>query len=398
MAITSAVGLARRGHNVIFFAEVGPPAPALIDAGVHVICRGGRSFGHNPSRSGAFLKGLWNFDAAKAFDSALTEADPANSVVHIHNWAGALSASVLRRAIESGVRVVCTLHDYHAACPNGGFFDYRRSAPCGVRSLSASCWLKNCDNRTYGHKLWRNARQALQRHWAGFPVGVKDFIVLSNLSLKVLGPYLPGERRVHTLRNPIDVPPEAPIDVTANRPFTMVARLDRAKGVLPLLEASRRSNLPVLFIGDGECGDQIRSSEAPVQLTGWLEPREARRRLCEARALILPSLWYEAQPLVVLEAAARGIPAIVSDKCAGRELIEPGVTGLLFESGSVESLIGAMKTLQNNETVAAMGVAAYEKFWRDPPTMNAHINGLVTIYRRVISGESANPEIAAMVP
>jgi glycosyltransferase involved in cell wall biosynthesis len=47
--------------------------------------------------------------------------------------------------------------------------------------------------------------------------------------------------------------------------------------------------------------------------------------------LSFSSRWYEAQGLVVLEAARNEISAITSDSLAVHKLIEDGVTGMLFK-------------------------------------------------------------------
>ncbi len=65
-----------------------------------------------------------------------------------------------------------------------------------------------------------------------------------------------------------------------------------------------------MFIGDGP----LRPIEATgARVTGWLSAEDVQRELEHARCLVFPSLWYETYGLVVNEAAARGIPAIVSD-------------------------------------------------------------------------------------
>ena len=60
--------------------------------------------------------------------------------------------------------------------------------------------------------------------------------------------------------------------------------------------------------------------------------------MSESRALILPTMWYEGQPMVILESYAAGTPVIASDIGNTGNMVEPGVTGLRFASGNVESL------------------------------------------------------------
>lgn len=96
------------------------------------------------------------------------------------------------------------------------------------------------------------------------------------------------------------------------------------------------------------------------------------------------SLWYETYGLVVSEAAARGIPAIVSDISAAAERIGEGVTGWRFRSGDVADLERCLKLIEDDETVRAAGQAAYFKFWESAKTHEAHAESLVRIYKAAI--------------
>ena len=102
-----------------------------------------------------------------------------------------------------------------------------------------------------------------------------------------------------------------------------------------------------------------------------------------ARALALPSLWYEGQPLAALEAKAMGTPVIVSDVCAGRETIDDGVSGLWFKSGNVEALAAALAQILDDALVARLSRAAYQDYWRAPPTQDAHVERLMAIYAKM---------------
>ena len=73
------------------------------------------------------------------------------------------------------------------------------------------------------------------------------------------------------------------------------------------------------FVGDGPLAAELRAKYPDARMLGWQKPEDARAAIRNARALVFPSLWYEGQPLTVLEAKALGTPVIVSDGCAGRE-------------------------------------------------------------------------------
>ena len=64
--------------------------------------------------------------------------------------------------------------------------------------------------------------------------------------------------------------------------------------------------------------------------------------------MAFPSVWYEGQPLTILEAKATGLPIVVSDACAGRDEVEDGVTGFWFKSQDPDDLAAKLERLKDN--------------------------------------------------
>jgi glycosyltransferase involved in cell wall biosynthesis len=385
VAIDEAVALARAGLRVVFVAAGGPVSDALAAAPLTTICLDQPELLDVGRHPGVVLQSMWNRAAHARMAALLATLDPATTIVHLHGYVKALSTSPVAAARARGFRVVCTLHDFFSACPNGAFFDYVRAAPCRLRALSGACIAAHCDKRHRAHKLFRVARTAVQRRVAGFPARVTDFIALSRFSADFLRPYLPAGARFHHLENMIDVPRLSPVPVAENRDVVCVGRLDEEKGVRLLAEAAGGLGLPLVFVGEGPMRPALAGLPG-VTITGWLSPAEVVERLSRARCLVFPSLWYETYGLSVAEAASRGVPAIVSDVAAPAERVVDGVTGWHFRSGDVGSLRAALGRVADDGVIAAAGAAAYARYWENPPTPGAHVGGLLEIYRRVLVG------------
>ncbi|MBI1867587.1 MAG: glycosyltransferase family 4 protein [Methylocystis sp.] len=389
VAIESALGLKQHGATPIVVAAAAPIDQRLLDAGVEVVCLGQHDLIGNPSRAAAALQGAWNFRAVRALEALFARLPKDNTIVHVHGWAKALSPSIARPIAAAGLPAVYTLHEYFLFCPNGGFYNYQQNKVCHLNPLSAACWATHCDSRNYPRKLWRSARLLVAQKYARLPQLFSDFVCISNYQRRLVEPYLPKGRSVHLVSNPIDAADLGPKSAPASGEAIFVGRLSPEKGALLFAEAAERVGLVPTFVGDGPSAGELRARYPKARLLGWQAPDQARAAMRAARALVFPSLWYEGQPLAVLEAKAMGTPVIVSDICAGRDEIEDNVSGLWFASGNVEALAQALERAKDDALIARLSNGAYDAFWRDPPTLDRHVESIVGVYRGMLEKRRA---------
>ncbi len=389
VAIESAIGLKKQGHRVIFFAATGPVDPGLEASGIEIYCLNQCDLLGKPSRLAAATQGIVNWKAAAALDALLTDLPRGRTVVHVHGWAKALSPLIGRPIARSGLPAVFTLHEYFMFCPNGGFYNYQKSAVCHLKPLSLACCVTNCDARNYVHKLWRVARLAYAQSFVHLADVFSDFITLSAFQRTIVEPYIPAGARLYRLDNPISAEDLGPKSNPAEGDVIFVGRLSTEKGALLFAEAARRAGIVPTFIGDGPIAADLAATYPQARILGWQSETEVRALMRAARALVFPSLWYEGQPLTVLEAKALGVPVVVSDACAGRDEIEDGVSGLWFKSGDANDLARALSKLNDDARVAAMSQAAYVSYWSNPRTLAQHTAGLLRIYRSSLERHGA---------
>lgn len=399
VAIASAVGLAACGVRVTFFACVGPVAPELRDVpNLTVVCLQQHEIACNPNRWRAFVDGQRNAEAVRALSALLATKSPRYTLVHAHTWTKALSPFALAEVTRRGFPLVVTLHDYFIACPNGGLFSHGEDAVCGRKPLSLSCWTCNCDRRNYGHKLWRNVRTTVQNRALRLPGRVARFVAVSDFSLRMLRPHLPAHVPASVVPNPVDCAPAEPARVAANEDYVFIGRFESEKGVRLFAEAVQRAGVRATFVGDGALMSAVRARCPGARFTGWLDRAGIRRELRQARALVFPPLWYETLGLVVIEAAAEGVPSLVADGCAATDHIRDGVNGLHFRQGNTEALSAAMLRLARDDGLAArLGEAAYDWYWRQPWTCERHVSRLLEVYRDTIGADLRVPEPNAPV-
>jgi glycosyltransferase involved in cell wall biosynthesis len=385
VAIDSALGLKARGHEPILFAATGPVAPALAEAGIKVHCLDQMEL----LKDGALVKAAWrgihNAEAAAALEALLAAQPRGETVIHVHGWAKALSSSIAGPIARSGLPCIYTMHEYFLLCPNGGFYNYRKNGHCHLKPLSPACLATNCDSRTYLHKMWRSVRTGVLKHVHHLPEAMKNIVYFHPFQRAVIAPHLAPDTRLFEVANPIEIEDLGPKPAPASGEMIFVGRISREKGFSIFAEAARLAGITPVFVGDGPLAEELKRDYPEAKLLGWQDAAGVRRHLRAARALVFPSIWYEGQPLTVLEALALGTPVIVADGCAGRESVIDGETGLWFRHSDPVDLARALRAMQDDARVTAMSNAAYARFWADPLLIDRHSRRLEEVYATLLS-------------
>lgn len=347
VSIDSAKLLADHGINVIFFAAVGPVDTSLNHPKIEVILLNQNDILTEPSKKKAALQGIWNTKAAEELRKCAEKFDKSNTVLHCHGYAKALSPSIGPVIASGRIASVYTMHEYFLACPNGGFYDYKRNEICTSRPLGVSCLTKNCDVRKPLHKAWRVARQVSTWGPGRLPQGLKNIIYISETQRKAMAPYLSETTNMYHVPNPIPAISRQREKRDQREGFIFVGRLNPEKGGHMFAAAARRLGVASKFVGDGVEANKILKENPNAQIAGWQKPEAVQEMISKAKALVFPSLWYEGQPLVPLEALCLGVPVVAGRWSAAAEAIKDGSTGVIYDEPSEESLANAMsKALQ----------------------------------------------------
>lgn len=109
------------------------------------------------------------------------------------------------------------------------------------------------------------------------------------------------------------------------------------------------------------------------------------RYLQAADIVVLPSS-HEGLSVSLLEAAAVGLPLLVSDIEANREIVRNGINGLLFESGKIESLLAQMETLLRSPDLRQAFGAASHRAAKESYALEAVAQAHCDFYGQVLLG------------
>jgi glycosyltransferase involved in cell wall biosynthesis len=385
VALSSAVGLAKRGLRVMVFSAMGNGEEKIFEReGVEVVCLYQQDILDDPRRLRAIGQGLYNLKAKRVFEKMLQSLSREMTVVHFHGWTKALSASLFSITAKYKFRIAITAHDYFSICPNGGLFNYKKQRICGMQPMGIGCIYSDCDCRKYAHKVWRIFRQFIQNRtlWENKPIW---FISISRLNRELIEKYLQGRNiRFCDIDNPVDLNESNPIRVQENDIYFFIGRLSAEKGVDLFCEAITSLGLKGVVLGDGYMLPDLKRNYPNIGFLGNIKSGRMGELLHSCRALIFPSLWYEGAPLTIIEVMSYGIPCVVPDMCSAAENIIDGETGYIFKSGNLESLKQAIMKIQTTD-ISYISTNIIQSFEPIQYSMDTHLNKLINLYRDILA-------------
>jgi len=376
------------GHEVGFFAMAGSRNEPDPNEDLFVSYIDFRELNRHKSVSTGLRvlrRSIFSSEAEEKFTKLVERFRP--DVVHLQNIHAHLTPSIVFAASRIGVPVVWTLHDYKLMCPNSHFRLDESGELCEACRPGRYHWA--VVNRCKKDSLLASGMAAIEAyaHWArGLRDRVRCFLSPSQfLASKLLEHGWPGDRVRH-VPNFIDAGP-ALAPRGAGSHFLFVGKLEELKGIDTLLDAAERAkNAPILLVGpcdDPGVRDRLGRLPSNVRYLGTKTREQIAELLADARALVAPSIWYENQPMVILEAFAAGVPVIGSRLGGIPELVADGERGVLAAPGSAHELADAIRLLQKDGARAvSMGQAARDYVTRNH-SVAAHLEAIGDIYRHV---------------
>jgi glycosyltransferase involved in cell wall biosynthesis len=316
-----AAALAAAGHEV----QVAAPVPEQRNGPVRVRTLPG---------GGPRLTQKLLFDyASPAATSALSAVidDFAPDVVHIHNVYGI--GSHLVRVASRRAPTLVTLHDYWPMdVVSPAYRDGRLAYP--RRARLAAPWA------------------SLHRRWHRHQLAGAHLVAPSRFLATRVGHAL--HRDVAVLTNGLDLPSAT---TSGEARMLYVGRLVPEKGldtVLPaMVDAARRHGWQIDVVGEGPLRPLLESRFPSVRWHGRTDPTPFYR---SASILVVPSIWPENAPYVVLEGMARGLTLIAAASGGIPEQIEDGKTGFLFGPGDVGQFRSALeRAITNRDLCSQIG-------------------------------------------
>jgi glycosyltransferase involved in cell wall biosynthesis len=305
-------------------------------------------------------------------------------VVHVHNLYPQLSPSVIDACVEARVPVVMSVQDFKLTCPTAQHLRKGRICTKCLGGREYWCAVHNCRGNV-PMSIAYAVRNMTARWSRKIHDGVSAFLCCSQfVATQHIRGGLPADR-VRVLYNFADLP-DAPPRASSGSYVAYIGRISPEKGIDVLIEAARKTGVPVKIAGDPTAMPELQKNlPANVEFVGPLKRDQVPDFLCAARMLCVPSVWYEAFGIVCAEAMAYRLPVIASRLGGLPEVVEHEKTGLCVEAANPIVLADAIMRLWDDPATAqAFGEAGREKAFREySPAV--YYQRLIRHYRSVLT-------------
>lgn len=335
--------LISRGHTVIPFFR----SSAELD-------------GRWASKIGAFFSGVYNPCVRREF-ARLLDADRPD-VVHINNLFPLISPSILDETKRRNMPTVMTVHNYRLLCPTGLMFSHGEICHRCLGGREWWCAVRNCADewpKSAGYAL----RNAVTRMRRSFLDGTDLFVAPTEFvkSMLVRNGY-PAER-IQVMRHIVSLRTDtSPAEDGGYVGY--VGRISPEKGIDTIVESARECpDIEFRFAGHYRNMPEL-PPRAPLncKFIGQISSEDVATFVSAAKFTVFASRSYETAGLSLVEAMARGKAVICSRIGCLTEIVEDGVTGLLFVPGDASDLAAKIRYLwERPELCRAIGEAGRQK-------------------------------------
>lgn len=319
-----------------------------------------------------------------AYNDVLDRIDRFNpDIVHVHNFFPLFSPSIFDACLERRVPSILTLHNYRIVCPT-----------------ALLMWGGEiCERSLHGSSYWAVPQKVYRNSYLGtlalahmiehhkkrgtWREKVDRFICLTEFAKsKFVEAGIPAEK---IAIKPNFIPDPGCDRVAENRNYgVFIGRMSREKGLDVAMNAWRLLDFPLRAFGEGDTPEDVPEA---VQFMGRKNKDELLPELRGARFMVIPSIWYEGFPMVILEAFSCGVPVVCSRLGSLEEIVEDGYTGLHFEPGDSQDLAEKIQWMADHPAEArAMGENA-RQVYLEKYTPQRNYQMLMEIYQSVVEGQ-----------
>lgn len=288
---------------------------------------------------------FYHFEAARKLEQLIKNEHP--DLAHIHLMWGQITPSIFPVLKRHHIPILYTVHDFRIVCPAYTF----RNGKGQICEQCQGKYFYRCivNSCTKGNRLLSVVMAAEQYFRNAFfnPARYIDgFIYVSSFAKDLQEKYMLAVKKTPNIvlhnfstfiiRHPKSMPEE--------KYYLFFGRLSHEKGVQTLINAiDGISQCKLKIVGTGPLEENLKKEQKEkyignVEFLGYKSGKELTDLVSAAYFVIVPSEWYENNPMTIIEAYSVGTPVIGARIGGIPEIVIDGKTGFQFESGNADDL------------------------------------------------------------
>lgn len=333
---------------------------------------------------------LYSFEATHCIKKLIEKERP--DIVHAHNIYHQLSPSFLSLFKKEKIPIVMTLHDYKIVCASYSMLHKLMVCESCRNGKYYNCFIKKCVKDSWAKSLLNTIEMYLH-HKVLNAYGLIDCYISPSIFLKNKIKEMGFPGIVKRLPNFINLEQFIPDFNWQENSIVYFGRISQEKGLLTLIEAVGGIDIKLKIIGDGPIKEKLESvvknqNLDNVSFLGFKSGDDLRDEIKKSMAVIVPSEWYENNPMSVIEAFALGKPVVGARIGGIPELVSDFETGITFESGNKVDLRDKIKWLIDNpDDLMRMGKNA-RSFAEKELSDTIHYHRLMALYKSLLGNKN----------
>lgn len=382
--------LRKHGHTVIHFAmkdekNLGSETSEYFVSNVDLNSAGGIV-----NKIKTVKNMFYSREAHKKMKALLEKERP--DIVHLGLVHKHLTYSILEAIKEYNIPVVQSVHDMIFVCPCYTMLTGGQNCEKCVGGSTFGCIKKKCVKGSTAKSLL-----AVLENWyierKKYYNQIDLFITECNFYKEILERSQFTKSRIVNIPN--FLPPSKRIELIKEKGdyFLFFGRFSPEKGIMTLLSAYEKvkTGTPLILVGGGPISEEVKAfieeyeMQEKVTLAGYVYDKEMEKLLRGAKAVIVPSEWYENCPYSIIEAMGKSRIIISSDVAGLPELVEEGRTGFLFETRNADSLAEKIKIVEelSDSEYVSMCEETYD-FSQKVFSPDAYYEKIIGLYEELI--------------
>lgn len=287
---------------------------------------------------------FYSKEAATKLENIIKRVNP--QIAHIHTYKGALTPSILKKLKEYSIPTVITLHDYGLLCPHNSFINGKKEicTKCLDTGNSLNGIINRCNRNSLVYSSISVLEYMAHKYFFQFEKYFDHLISVSKFSFNLHFKKEEFRDKISHIYNFVQLNQITPNNEKGDY-FLFYGRLSEEKGIITLLKAwlNVGDKIQLKIAGDGPLKQQILSfiqnnQLSNVEYVGFKQKDELFDLLSNSSFNIVPSEWFENNPLTILESYALGKPVIGANVGGIPEIVNNQKTGFIFEMKNHKNL------------------------------------------------------------